>query len=46
VVYCYSATCPASGNLISRLNALGYTHIFDYKPGLKEWVAAGHSTTG
>ncbi len=37
VVYCFSSRCPLSQKLANKLADLGYTHIAEYKAGLKEW---------
>lgn len=37
VVYCASFDCPASTKAASKLMSLGYTNVFDYKGGLKDY---------
>lgn len=39
VVYCFSATCPASGRLAERLVKMGYKNVSEYTPGIQEWKA-------
>ena len=42
VVYCASYDCPASTEAAKKLLRLGFTKVFDYKGGFKEWMDAGH----
>jgi rhodanese-related sulfurtransferase len=44
VIYCYSITCPLSGELYDRLTALGYKNVYEYHEGLKEWINKGYPT--
>lgn len=41
VVYCASNTCQRAGLAAERLELLGYTRIFHYEGGKKDWTAAG-----
>ena len=41
MVYCGSFQCPASTAAAEKLMAMGYTKVYDYKGGLKEWMEAG-----
>ena len=41
VVYCGSASCPASAGAALKLKALGYD-VLDYKGGVKEWMEKGN----
>lgn len=40
VVYCASFDCPASTKAAEKLMVLGYTNVFDYKGGLKDYKEA------
>ena len=39
VVYCASEECPASTKAAEKLEAAGFTNVFDYKGGAKAWLA-------
>jgi len=39
VVYCASYMCHASTEAARKLQALGYTHVLDFKGGKKVWQA-------
>jgi rhodanese-related sulfurtransferase len=41
VVYCASYDCTASDKAAEILRGLGYTNVWVYKGGLKEWKEAG-----
>jgi len=41
VVYCASAACKRAGLSAERLERLGYTRVFHYAGGKRDWVAAG-----
>ena len=41
VVYCASYECSASTEAAKLLGSLGFTDVFDYKGGIKEWTEAG-----
>lgn len=41
VVYCASANCRRAGLSAQRLEQLGYTRIFHYEGGKKEWTTIG-----
>lgn len=45
VVYCAGEGCPASENLANRLAAAGYTQVYDYHGGIKEWMSLNNPTT-
>ena len=45
VIYCNSITCPLSGILYDKLKALGYSTVYEYHEGLKEWLKQGLPTT-
>lgn len=44
VVYCANPTCPVSSMLSKHLIDLGYTNVYKYPEGIKEWVALGLPT--
>jgi rhodanese-related sulfurtransferase len=37
VLYCASKECPASGMLYDKMAKMGYTNLYAYHGGLKEW---------
>lgn len=41
VVYCADYACSASVTAGKVLTKLGFTHIYEYRGGLKEWEEAG-----
>ncbi len=41
IVYCASFDCQASTHAAQKLVDLGYTHVWDYKGGLKDYKEAG-----
>ena len=43
VVYCASAACQRAGLAAERLESLGYTNVFHYVEGKRDWVASGHA---
>jgi len=45
VVYCASKTCDASPKASKILEKNGYTNIYDFEGGIKEWHKYGHSMT-
>jgi phage shock protein E len=44
VVYCFSVDCPASRKLYDKLISMGYSNVYDYHGGLKDWEAHGYPT--
>mgnify|MGYP001388231487 CR=1 FL=1 len=44
VVYCAGVKCPASGWLYDKLYSMGYSNVYEYHEGLKEWVQKGYPT--
>lgn len=40
VVYCASFQCHASTRVVKKLIADGYTNVYDYAGGIKDWLAA------
>jgi rhodanese-related sulfurtransferase len=45
VVYCAGPKCPASGWLYDKLHSMGYTSVYEYHEGLREWMQKGYPTT-
>ncbi|TVQ33469.1 MAG: rhodanese-like domain-containing protein [Geminicoccaceae bacterium] len=41
IVYCWDESCPASPEAAARMEALGYTRVYDYVAGKADWLAAG-----
>lgn len=41
VVYCASFDCAASPTAAKKLEDAGFTHVFDYEGGLKDWREGG-----
>ena len=46
VVYCSSASCPASGNVAKDLEAQGYKRVLRFIGGKQDWIDAGMSLEG
>jgi rhodanese-related sulfurtransferase len=52
IVHCSGLSCPSSTRAAARLEAMGYTQVFDYKAGIAGWAAenrpfeAGQATRG
>lgn len=46
VVYCASFECNASSAAAQQLEALGFTHVLDYKGGLKDYKEGGLALEG
>lgn len=44
IVYCTGKKCPASGKLVDRLVAMGYTNVWKYADGLEAWIKSGGKT--
>lgn len=42
VVYCASSSCNASPSAAKKLQELGYTNVYDYEGGIKEWKKEGY----
>jgi rhodanese-related sulfurtransferase len=43
VVYCSGVQCPASGWLYDKLTKMGYTNLYEYHEGIKEWTTKGYA---
>ncbi len=41
VFYCHDTECPASAKAAEKMEALGYTDVFDYEAGKMDWKEAG-----
>lgn len=46
VVYCASFECQASTKAAQKLEELGYTNVYDYEGGVKDWEEAGNELEG
>ncbi|MCX5923894.1 MAG: rhodanese-like domain-containing protein [Candidatus Dependentiae bacterium] len=46
VVYCAQLSCPMSREASVLLADLGFTHIYEYSGGIKDWYKKGFDTTG
>jgi rhodanese-related sulfurtransferase len=44
IVYCLDEACDASRRAAARLEALGYTQVYDYEGGKMDWKQAGLPT--
>ena len=42
VVYCGGTQCPQSKQAAEKLVELGYTNVYAYEGGIKEWQEAGY----
>ncbi len=46
VVYCASSSCQASPAAAKKFEEIGYTNVYDYAGGKKEWKEAGYPMEG
>jgi rhodanese-related sulfurtransferase len=46
IVYCWDALCDMSPRAAWRLEALGFSPVYDYVTGKADWLAAGLPTEG
>lgn len=46
ITYCASEECPASTDAARKLEAAGFTDVFDYKAGAKGWKDFEPTTQG
>lgn len=46
IVYCAENSCDASDQAYQLLSEMGFTHIFKYQGGIKEWFKKGYDCTG
>jgi len=44
VTYCTGPSCPNSGQVATRLTALGYANVRKYAEGIEDWTGAGLPT--
>jgi rhodanese-related sulfurtransferase len=44
VTYCGNYHCPISTKAATEFTRLGFTNVWDYKGGLKEWQDTGYAT--
>lgn len=44
ITCCGNYHCPVSTKAATELTSLGFTNIYDYKGGIKEWQETGHAT--
>ena len=44
VTYCTGPSCPNSGQVATRLTALGYPNVRKYAEGIEDWTATGLPT--
>lgn len=42
VVYCHDEECNASPIAASKLEKMGYTHVYEFSGGKSAWKAAGY----
>lgn len=42
VVYCASFDCDASPKAAQTLEKAGFSHVYDYEGGMKDWMEAKH----
>lgn len=45
VVYCADSNCQASPRAAEKLDQLGFTNVYDYEGGKKDWREAGNPMT-
>jgi rhodanese-related sulfurtransferase len=46
VVYCASFECHSSPAAAKRLEQMGYTNVYDYEGGMKDWKDGGYPVEG
>lgn len=46
VLYCASTECDASPTVAKRLVEKGFTNVFDYEAGMRDWKDAGGAVEG
>ena len=42
VLYCASFECPASTDAAKKLDEAGFSHVYDYEGGTKDWLENHH----
>lgn len=45
IVYCASTDCHASESVAEQLSKRGFTSVYDYTAGLRDWKQAGNPVT-
>ncbi|HOF89030.1 MAG TPA: rhodanese-like domain-containing protein [Armatimonadota bacterium] len=43
IVYCANTACAASATAAKILGGLGFTNVYDYAGGIKDWEEAGEA---
>ncbi|MGH8615893.1 MAG: rhodanese-like domain-containing protein, partial [Gammaproteobacteria bacterium] len=43
IVYCASTDCHASDSVAEKLTKRGFTRVYDYAAGLRDWKQGGNS---
>ncbi len=43
VVYCADTSCTASTTAVKILGTQGFTNVYDYKGGIKDWEESGET---
>jgi len=46
IVYCAHKDCPTAGNTYKALEEAGFTNLYYYKGGMREWVQTDLKTEG
>jgi rhodanese-related sulfurtransferase len=46
VVYCASSECPASNQASKKLTSMGFSNVFLYEGGMREWKEKGYKIEG
>ncbi|MBD3310281.1 rhodanese-like domain-containing protein [Candidatus Woesearchaeota archaeon] len=46
VVYCASFECHSSPKAAEKLDEMGYTEVYDYEGGIRDWEEAGYPLEG
>jgi rhodanese-related sulfurtransferase len=46
IVYCADKECKASPTAAKKLETMGFTNVYDYEEGKKDWVEAGYPVEG
>lgn len=46
IVYCADTDCQASPKAAQKLETFGFTNVWDYEGGKKDWMDAGYPVEG
>lgn len=46
VVYCAQKSCPKSHEAYELLMNMGFTNVYEYADGIKDWFQKGYNSTG